>query len=240
MRASVGGEPNTIAQRYGGVAEVAGAFLSRNRNYNNFPSAGLPVHEMALDEGITTSNRHFRDVLVAKGYDVTYVETATAHEPLHWRATLADALHDVAVCQIAARLSSTQAQRARRRNCRCLHEGSFPQFRSSSNMRQTPYAPALVLVFCRQPTKSAMQADVAHDLNSRSVDCDLWQELGNNLGTIAPEHRVRGKGRANQNAKRVNTIDHLALPAKPPSPVQIRAAPPILIREIDVSDLSTT
>ena len=34
-------------------------------------------------------------------------------------------------------------------------------------------------------------------------------------------------GRANQNARRVNTIDHLALSAKPPSPVQIRAAPPI-------------
>ena len=60
-------------------------------------------------------------------------------------------------------------------------------------------------------------------------NCSLrfLQELRNNLGTIAPEHRVRGEGSANQNARRVNTIDNLALPAKPPSPVQIRAAPPI-------------
>jgi enterochelin esterase-like enzyme len=31
-------------------------------------------------------------VLIAQGYDVTYRETATAHESVHWRATLADAL----------------------------------------------------------------------------------------------------------------------------------------------------
>ena len=92
LRASAGSEPNTIAQRYAASPKLPVRFYLETGIYENFPSAGLPVHEMALDEGITTSNRHFRDVLVAKGYDVTYVETATAHEPLHWRATLADAL----------------------------------------------------------------------------------------------------------------------------------------------------
>jgi enterochelin esterase family protein len=62
--------------------------------YEPFQSANIPLprYEFALDENHTTANRHFRDVLVAKGYDVTYRETATAHEFLHWRATLADAL----------------------------------------------------------------------------------------------------------------------------------------------------
>lgn len=36
--------------------------------------------------------RRFRDVLIAKGYDVIYRETGAAHNPLHWRATLAEGL----------------------------------------------------------------------------------------------------------------------------------------------------
>jgi enterochelin esterase-like enzyme len=37
-------------------------------------------------------NRHFRDVLRAKGYDVDYREFAGAHEYLNWRGTLSEAL----------------------------------------------------------------------------------------------------------------------------------------------------
>lgn len=92
LRASADGEPNTIARRYAAAAKLPVRFYLETGIYDNFPGASLPVHEMALDEGITAGNRHFRDVLVAKGYDVTYVETATAHEPFHWRATLAGAL----------------------------------------------------------------------------------------------------------------------------------------------------
>jgi enterochelin esterase-like enzyme len=51
-----------------------------------------PAHELALAEGITVGNRHFRDVLMAKGYDVTYRETGGQHNSLHFRATLADGL----------------------------------------------------------------------------------------------------------------------------------------------------
>ncbi|QHE92668.1 DUF3327 domain-containing protein [Pandoraea fibrosis] len=39
--------------------------------------------------GIGTSGRHMRDVLRAKGYDVTYASTATGHDYLHWRGSLA-------------------------------------------------------------------------------------------------------------------------------------------------------
>jgi hypothetical protein len=85
-------EPNSIAQRYAASAKVPVRFYLESGIYENVPSAGLPLHEMALDEGITAGNRHFRDVLMAKGYDVFYRETATAHESVHWRATLADAL----------------------------------------------------------------------------------------------------------------------------------------------------
>ena len=52
----------------------------------------LPIHELALSEGLTGGNRHFRDVVIAKGYDVTYRETGGPHNNLHFRATFADAL----------------------------------------------------------------------------------------------------------------------------------------------------
>ena len=51
-------------------------------------------------------------------------------------------------------------------------------------------------------------------------------ESGNNLGTIAPEYQGKRGSRADQKAGRINKIDVPALSAKPPSPVQIRAAPP--------------
>jgi enterochelin esterase-like enzyme len=46
----------------------------------------------AEEESLTVGNRHFRDVLQAKGYEVIYRETGGSHEALHWRATLAEGL----------------------------------------------------------------------------------------------------------------------------------------------------
>ena len=47
---------------------------------------------MLLTEGTTAANRRFRDILLAKGNDVTYRETGGDHSILHSRATLAEAL----------------------------------------------------------------------------------------------------------------------------------------------------
>ena len=60
--------------------------------------------------------------------------------------------------------------------------------------------------------------------SARCSPCAL--KLGNDAGTIAPQHQGKRGGRADQKAGRINKIDNLALSAKPPSPVQIRAAPP--------------
>jgi len=87
-----GEEPTSIAQMYLDAPRLPIRFYLETGLYENTPSATLPMHEMALDEGITASNRHFRDVLIAKGYEVIYRETPGAHESVHWRATLAEAL----------------------------------------------------------------------------------------------------------------------------------------------------
>jgi enterochelin esterase family protein len=41
---------------------------------------------------ILRTNRHLRDVLVAKGYVLYYSEIAGGHEPLSWRGGLAEGL----------------------------------------------------------------------------------------------------------------------------------------------------
>ena len=65
---------------------------------------------------------------------------------------------------------------------------------------------------------------VGRDLRKTS-----YPKLRTNLGPQPPKHGVkRGFGR-HQKAGRVNNIDNPAESAKPPSPVQIRAAPPIFL-----------
>lgn len=44
------------------------------------------------ETNLLASNRHLRDVLVAKGYRVRYTEVYADHEPLHWKRTLPDLL----------------------------------------------------------------------------------------------------------------------------------------------------
>jgi hypothetical protein len=58
----------------------------------------------------------------------------------------------------------------------------------------------------------------------------ILTEVGNSLGTVAPEHRGKRGSRADQKAGRINTID-VPLSEKPPSPVQIRAAPPKFLKK---------
>ena len=57
----------------------------------------------------------------------------------------------------------------------------------------------------------------------RRISIRTWEQLGNNSAQTPRKTR----GRADQKAGRINKIDVPALSAKPPSPVQLRAAPPI-------------
>jgi enterochelin esterase family protein len=90
---------NVLAQSGGAAASAAYIAAPRapvrfyiDMGLYELTPGDLPFDEMILTEGMTAANRRFRDVLLAKGYDVTYRETGGDHSPLHWRATLAEAL----------------------------------------------------------------------------------------------------------------------------------------------------
>lgn len=85
-------EPNSTAQAYLAAPRKPIRFYLDAGLYDNVPSANLPVHALVLDETNLMGNRHLRDVLRAKGYDVTYREVGGGHEWVHWRAMLADGL----------------------------------------------------------------------------------------------------------------------------------------------------
>src|SRR5690606_29075678 len=63
---------------------------------------------------------------------------------------------------------------------------------------------------------------------SQSVAKDA-PKRGNNLGTEPPEYPLKSAITAEQKARRVNNLAPSGQSAKPPPPVQIRAAPPILV-----------
>jgi enterochelin esterase family protein len=60
-----------------------------------FLSAGLFETGHSGVGGIIDTNRHLRDVLEAKNYDVHYREFAGGHDYLVWRGALADGLIDL-------------------------------------------------------------------------------------------------------------------------------------------------
>ena len=86
-------EPNWLAKHYIASPKLplrfyidAGIFeidFSRSSGVL-FPSHG--------GGGILLASRQMRDVLLAKGYEVTYQEFGGAHENINWRGTLADGL----------------------------------------------------------------------------------------------------------------------------------------------------
>ncbi len=57
----------------------------------SFEIAPIP----SRDPTMLTASRHLRDVLMAKGYPVTYVELSSGHEHVAWRATLGRAIEAV-------------------------------------------------------------------------------------------------------------------------------------------------
>src|SRR5918992_3475785 len=54
------------------------------------------------------------------------------------------------------------------------------------------------------------------------------KKFGPNFGPLTPKHHRKSRSTRDQRARRINKIENPTKSAKPPSPVQIRAAPPIL------------
>jgi enterochelin esterase family protein len=53
------------------------------------------LENRSFDDGapsLLASNRHMRDVLIARGFDITYREFAGGHDSVWWRSTLADGI----------------------------------------------------------------------------------------------------------------------------------------------------
>ena len=92
MRSAGSYEPNVNAQAYRDAPTKPIRFYLEVGLYDAVPNADLPVHELVLEESNLMGNRHLRDVLRAKGYEVTYREVGGGHDYVHWRAMLADGL----------------------------------------------------------------------------------------------------------------------------------------------------
>jgi enterochelin esterase-like enzyme len=90
--ASGGDEPNASARAFLEAPRKPIRFYLEVGRYDNVPAAGRRLYELVLDETNLMGNRHLRDVLLAKGYDVTYREVGGGHDFVHWRAMLADGL----------------------------------------------------------------------------------------------------------------------------------------------------
>jgi hypothetical protein len=65
-------------------------------------------------------------------------------------------------------------------------------------------------------------------LGPREVRHRAVEDFGPNFGPLTPKHQRKPGTTRDQRARRINKLENLAKSAKPPSPVQIRAAPPIL------------
>ena len=85
-------EPNASARAFVEAPRKPIRFYMEVGRYDNVPAASRPLYEMVVDETNLMGNRHLRDVLLAKGYDVTYREVGGGHDFVHWRSMLADGL----------------------------------------------------------------------------------------------------------------------------------------------------
>lgn len=77
-------EPNWVVKQFIAIPRIAVRFYLTAGN-EEFDPAGR-------GQDVLTSNRHLRDVLLAKGYEVHYQEYYGGHDFLSWRGSLADGL----------------------------------------------------------------------------------------------------------------------------------------------------
>ncbi|GGM99044.1 enterochelin esterase family protein [Actinoplanes campanulatus] len=96
----------TRPDRFGNVLSQSGAFWWKSHTPADEEAEWLAHHlavterrpvrwhvEVGLDEWVTLGpNRHLRDVLLARGYPLTYTEFAGGHDRLCWRERLGEAL----------------------------------------------------------------------------------------------------------------------------------------------------
>lgn len=88
FRAPVGEEPEWLARHMARESTISVQFYLE---IGLLETASIP----SRDPSMLTANRHLRDVLLAKGNRVHYVEHFSGHEHVSWRATIADALIDM-------------------------------------------------------------------------------------------------------------------------------------------------
>lgn len=87
-RAPDGEMPEWVARR---VAQLGRLPLQFYLSIGRYETAPIP----SRDPSMLTASRHLRDVLVAKGYPLTFVELSSGHEHVAWRATFGRALEAV-------------------------------------------------------------------------------------------------------------------------------------------------
>src|SRR5882672_6298553 len=61
-------------------------------------------------------------------------------------------------------------------------------------------------------------------------------KLQSNFSPRTPKHHRKPRSTRHQRARRINNLQNLTKSAKPPPPVQIRAAPPIFLRNQRLTD----
>ena len=88
FRAPVGEEPEWLARHMARESTIPVQFYLE---IGLLETASIP----SRDPSMLTANRHLRDVLLAKGNRVHYVEHFSGHEHVSWRTTIADALIDM-------------------------------------------------------------------------------------------------------------------------------------------------
>jgi enterochelin esterase-like enzyme len=84
-RAPTGEEPESFARHLANSSRLPTQFYIE---VGLLETAAIP----SRDPSMLTANRHLRDVLIAKGYEIEFRDRFSGHEHVAWRATMSDGL----------------------------------------------------------------------------------------------------------------------------------------------------